>query len=75
MAHIEEDVDNGEDGPVEGDDADNEGEYEGGLFVVSSTPPGKEEAPGLLLKPVAEVKSMSQKNWWVRGQTVIPRDW
>lgn len=26
LAHTEEDVDNGEDGPVEGDDAENEGE-------------------------------------------------
>lgn len=61
MAQTEEDVDKGEDGSVEGDDRDKEGERGGGLLAISLTPLGEEETAGLVLKPDAGVKSMGQR--------------
>ncbi len=62
MAQTEEDDDKGDDGSDEGDDRD-KGEEGGGLLETSLIPPGEEEAVGLLLKPEAGVKSMSQEYW------------
>lgn len=70
MAQTEEDVDKGDDGSVEGDDRDKEGERGGGLLAISLTPPGEEETAGLVLKPDAGVKSMGQREGGCGGQAV-----
>lgn len=74
MAQTEEEVDKGEDGAVEGDDRDKEGEQGGGLLAISLTPPGEEETAGLVLKPDAGVKSMGQRKGGAevrQGVTVV----
>lgn len=61
MAQADEDVDKGEDGPVEGGDGDKGGEQVGGLLEISLTPLRAKEAAGLRLKPDDGFKSMGQE--------------